>query len=134
MAPNLRPSGSSIDPITLIAEHEVVTVLGASSSEPLSAVVWYSSNAAASDRALVPPEGSRLSWPATFSRASASSASFGDPRTVRDTRRRRPVTGSRDHGITGEFNIDPPHPVADLKDAAAPPLAASLYCLHYLGS
>jgi hypothetical protein len=37
MAPNLRPSASSISFITLMAERVVVTVFGVSSSDPLLA-------------------------------------------------------------------------------------------------
>jgi hypothetical protein len=37
IAPIFRPSGSSVDSITLIADLEVITVLGASSSDPFSA-------------------------------------------------------------------------------------------------
>jgi hypothetical protein len=40
MAPNLRPSGISMAAITLLAEREVVIVLGANSSDPLSAACW----------------------------------------------------------------------------------------------
>jgi hypothetical protein len=81
--------------MTRIADREVVIVFGVSSSAPDSAASMYNAIAAPTERAFVPPEGSRFWCFATLSRASASSASSRVPITVRETRRRLPVTASR---------------------------------------